>query len=165
MAMSHLQPMLVLLTSLFFLPALHGAVDFEYCGKNGNDYGNVNRIEISNNPSVGPDESSSMTIYVYGSANKNITVGTLVYVTFKTGEFTGLLKTYNICDVSKCNTEAEIEAGTNFVLTLPDVLYVGFDEELKYSVSLRQKYVEEPIINMCVDFKLPTPTPTLVVSA
>ncbi|EFH55323.1 hypothetical protein ARALYDRAFT_901581 [Arabidopsis lyrata subsp. lyrata] len=67
-----------------------------------------------------------------------------------------VLQTYNLCDVSACNTEAEIEAGTNFVLTLPEVLYVGFDEELKYSVSLRQKYMDEPIINMCVDFKLPT---------
>ncbi|CAE6015064.1 unnamed protein product [Arabidopsis arenosa] len=128
MAMSNVQPLLLLVASLFFLPALHGAIDFEYCGKNGNDYGNVNRIEISQNPSVGPEESSSLTIYVYGSASKNITVGTLVYVTFKDGEFTGLLKTYNLCDVSACNTEAEIEAGTNFLLTLPEVLYVGFDE-------------------------------------
>ncbi|XP_006295093.2 MD-2-related lipid-recognition protein 3 [Capsella rubella] len=163
MAMSHLQPfLLLLLTSLFALPALHGAIDFEYCSKNGNDYGNVNRVEISKNPSVGPDESSSMTIFVYASASKNINVETLVYVTIKTGEFTGLLKTYNICDVSECNNEAGIEAGANFELTLPDVLFVGFDEELKYSVSLRQKYVEEPIINMCVDFKVPTSTATLV---
>ncbi|KAG7572650.1 MD-2-related lipid-recognition domain [Arabidopsis suecica] len=165
MAMSNVQPLLLLVASLFFLPALHGAIDFEYCGKNGNDYGNVNRIEISQNPSVGPEESSSLTIYVYGSASKNITVGTLVYVTFKDGEFTGLLKTYNLCDVSACNTEAEIEAGTNFLLTLPEVLYVGFDEELKYSVSLRQKYVDEPIINMCVDFKLPTPSASTLFSA
>ncbi|KAG7568160.1 MD-2-related lipid-recognition domain [Arabidopsis thaliana x Arabidopsis arenosa] len=165
MAMSNVQPLLLLVASLFFLPALHGAIDFEYCGKNGNDYGTVNRIQISQNPSVGPEESSSLTIYVYGSASKNITVGTLVYVTFKDGEFTGLLKTYNLCDVSACNTEAEIEAGTNFLLTLPEVLYVGFDEELKYSVSLRQKYVDEPIINMCVDFKVPTPSASTLFSA
>jgi len=31
MAMSHVQPMLLLLVSLFFLPALRGAIDFEYC--------------------------------------------------------------------------------------------------------------------------------------
>lgn len=64
--------------------------------------------------------------YVY--TGKNINAGTLVYVTFKTVEFTGLLKTYNLCDVSTCNAEAEIEAGTKFLLTLPEVLYVGFDE-------------------------------------
>lgn len=67
---------------------------------------------------------------------KNINGGTLVYVTFKSGEFTGLLKTYSICDVSKCNSEAEIEAGTNFVLTLPDVLYIAFDEVTTLNYTL-----------------------------
>ncbi|CAA0404432.1 MD-2-related lipid-recognition protein 3 [Arabidopsis thaliana] len=162
MAMSHVQPMLLLLVSLFFLPALRGAIDFEYCAKNGNDYGTVTSIVVS--PSVGPHENPTITINLFGSASKNIPAGTLVYVAFRDGEFTGLLKTYNLCDVSACNNEAEIEAGTNFELTLSDVLYVGYDEEIKYSVSLRQKTLEEedPIIKMCVDFKVPAPAPAFV---
>jgi len=31
MAMSHIQPVLFFLASLFFLPALCSAIDFEYC--------------------------------------------------------------------------------------------------------------------------------------
>ena len=51
-----------------------------------------------------------------------------MYVTYRSGDFTGLLKTYDLCDVSACNPEYVIEAGTDFELTLSDVLYVGFDE-------------------------------------
>ncbi|CAL9231340.1 unnamed protein product [Arabidopsis halleri] len=157
MAMSHVQPILLILASLFFLPTLLSAIDFEYCAKNGNDYGTVTRIEVS--PSVGSHGNPTININLFGSASKNISPGTLVYVAFRSGDFTGLLKTFNLCDVSVCNTESEIEAGTNFELTLSDVLYVGFDEEIKYSVSLRQKTLEEedPIIKMCVDFKVPAP--------
>ncbi|EFH48331.1 hypothetical protein ARALYDRAFT_910393 [Arabidopsis lyrata subsp. lyrata] len=157
MAMSHVQPMLLLLASLFFLPVLHGAIDFEYCAKNGNDYGNVTRIEVS--PSIGFSENPYITINLFCSASKNIFPGTLVYVTYRSGDFIGFLRTYNLCDVTACNTESVIEAGTNFEITLPEVLYV---KEITYSVSLRERTYQDPIIKMCVDFKVPASAPALV---
>ncbi|AED93219.1 MD-2-related lipid recognition domain-containing protein [Arabidopsis thaliana] len=152
MAMSHVQPVLFFLASLFFLLALCSANDFEYCTKNGHDYGVVSWIEVFR---VGPQENPTLTINVFA---KEISAGTLVYVAYRSGDFTGLLKTYDLCDVSlACNIDSEIEAGDVFDFSLKDVLYVGFDEGIKYSVSLRQKTAEEedPIIKMCIDFKVP----------
>ncbi|RID72858.1 hypothetical protein BRARA_B00038 [Brassica rapa] len=66
MAISYVQPLLLLLGSLFFLPALR-AVNFEYCNKSGYDFGNVTHVNISPNP-VGPDVGElSITVIGYAS--------------------------------------------------------------------------------------------------
>ncbi|KAG7556262.1 MD-2-related lipid-recognition domain [Arabidopsis suecica] len=173
MEMSHVQPVLLLLASLFFLPALRGAVDFEYCNTN-REYATVSRIEVS--PPVGLPDEQTININLFGYACKNIPIEIYVYVTirYKDGheEF---LKVYHICEVIACNDpEKEIEAGTNFELPLSDVPYVdapdddvpyvGSAQEIKYDVSFRLQTLdqENPIPNMCVEFKVPSPAPALV---
>ncbi|ESQ40118.1 hypothetical protein EUTSA_v10014916mg [Eutrema salsugineum] len=151
MAVSHVQPMLILLVSLFSLPALR-AVDFEYCNKSGYDFGNVTHVEISPNP-IGP-EDFELSITVFGYAKKSIDSGSIeVYA--KSEKVTDLLR----------RQACVIEAGTNFVLPLSEVPKDVLEGEYKYVVALLDKDVgnsEEPAERMCVDFSLPTSVLTLV---
>ncbi|CAN6991480.1 unnamed protein product [Brassica oleracea var. botrytis] len=149
MAISYVQPLL-LLVSLFFLPALH-AVNFEYCNKSGYDFGNVTHVNISPNP-VGPDVGE-LSITVIGHAKESIHAGSIeVYA-----------KSENITDLLR-KQPCTIESGTKFVLPLSEVPKDILEGDYKYVVSLLDKKVgdsKEAKVRMCVDFDLPTSSSTL----
>ncbi|CAH8354333.1 unnamed protein product [Eruca vesicaria subsp. sativa] len=125
MATSYVQ-LLLILASLLFLQAL-SAVDFGYCNKNGYDYGNFSRVEISPNP-VGP-EDNYLNITVSGYASKQMNNVTIeVYA--KSKNTNDLLGVYYICKVGNAcviksglcfSPECAIEAGTKFVLPISKV--------------------------------------------
>ncbi|XP_018463951.1 MD-2-related lipid-recognition protein 3 [Raphanus sativus] len=152
MAISHVQPLLLLLGSLFFLPALR-AINFEYCNKSGYDFGTVTRVEISPNP-VGPNDGE-LSIAVFGHAKESIHAGSIeVYA--KSENITDLLRQSTLCVVSEA---CAIESGTNFVLPLPGVPKEILEGDYKYVVSLLDEKVgdsKEATVRMCVDFSLPT---------
>ncbi|CAH2074533.1 unnamed protein product [Thlaspi arvense] len=154
MAISHVQPLLLLIGSLFFLPALR-AVSFEYCNASGYDFGNVTDVEISPNP-IGPNDFE-LSITVLGFASKSIDSGSVEVHA----------RSENITDLLRRDAFA-IEAGTSFVLPLPEVPLDILEGDFKYVVSVLDKDVgdsKEPIVRICVDFDLPISAPTLVVSA
>ncbi|KAH0895411.1 MD-2-related lipid-recognition protein 3 [Brassica rapa] len=150
MAISYVQPLLLLLGSLFFLPALR-AVNFEYCNKSGYDFGNVTHVNISPNP-VGPDVGE-LSITVIGYAKESIHTGSIeVYA-----------KSENITDLLR-KQPCTIESGTKFVLPLSEVPKDILEGNYKYGVSLLDEKVgdsKEAKVRMCVDFDLPTSSSTL----
>ncbi|CAN8257935.1 unnamed protein product [Cochlearia groenlandica] len=150
MAISQAHHMFLIFGSLFFLPVLR-AVDFEYCNKSGYEFGNVSRVEISPNP-IGP-EDFELTITLFGYAKKSIKEG-LVEVHAKSENITDLLRRSDMCDGS---SNCSIQAFSNFVLPLTEVVKDVLEGEYKYEVTLFDKdVVGEPIVIMCVDFGLPT---------
>ncbi|CAF2164750.1 hypothetical protein BRARA_G01339 [Brassica rapa] len=145
--------LLLLLASLFFLPAL-GAIDFEYCNKSGYDFFNVSRVEVSPNP---VELEEYPTIRVFGYANKSMDDGT-VEVKVTAGGTTQTMASYSLCVVG---FECAIAAGTNFELVLAEVPleYIEGVSKYVYSVHLTDDDVgesEEPILRMCVAFEIPT---------
>ncbi|CAG7891093.1 unnamed protein product [Brassica rapa] len=150
MAISYVQPLLLLLGSLFFLPALR-AVNFKYCNKSGYDFGNVTHVNISPNP-VGPDVGE-LNITVIGYAKESIHTGSIeVYA-----------KSENITDLLR-KQPCTIESGTKFVLPLSEVPKDILEGDYKYVVSLLDEKVgdsKEAKVRMCVDFDLPTSSSTL----
>ncbi|KAF2605001.1 hypothetical protein F2Q70_00025634 [Brassica cretica] len=145
--------LLLLLASLFFLPAL-GAIDFEYCNKSGYDFFNVSRVEVSPNP---VELEEYPTIRVFGYANKSMYDGT-VEVKVTAGGTTQTMASYSLCVVG---FECAIVAGTNFELVLAEVPleYIEGVSKYVYSVHLTDDDVgesEEPILKMCVAFEIPT---------
>ncbi|CAH8338205.1 unnamed protein product [Eruca vesicaria subsp. sativa] len=157
MAISHVQPMLLLLGSLFFLPSLR-AVNFEYCNKSGYDFGNVTHVEISPNP-VGPDDGE-LSVTVFGYAKESIHAGSIeVYA--KSENITDLLRQYNLCVVGEV---CAIESGTKFVLPLSQIPKDILEGDYKYVVSLLDEKFgdsKEAAVRMCVDFDLPTSSSTM----
>ncbi|CAH2060369.1 unnamed protein product [Thlaspi arvense] len=159
MAISHVQPVLLLLASLFFIPALH-ALDFEYCNKSGYEFGNVSSVEISPNP-VDLDDEPNIT--VSGYANQGIDYGSIeVHVT--AGDVTHLMRRYFLCVVGD---SCAIEAGTNFVLPLTEIPVDYTEGAAKYVYSIRLidddvKDAEESILKLCVQFELPLIDPRSV---
>ncbi|CAF1710723.1 hypothetical protein Bca4012_007339 [Brassica carinata] len=173
MATSYVQLLLLVLASLLFLRALC-AVDFGYCNKNGYDYGNFSRVEISPNP-VGP-EDNYLNITVSGYASKQMNNVTIeVYA--KSKKTTDLLGGYSICKVGNAcvirsglcfSPECSIEARTKFVLPIPKVQVDDLEDDFKYVVSLLEDdlvnssdYDEKFIERMCVDFVVPMSDSTL----
>ncbi|VVB12907.1 unnamed protein product [Arabis nemorensis] len=158
MAISHIQPLFLLLASLFFLPALR-AVDFEYCNKNGYDFGKVTSVEISPNP-IGP-EDYELSITVFGVAKESIGKG-VIDVYAKSENITDLLGRFDLCAMG---VPCPIEAGSKFVLPLHEVPKDVLEGDYKYVVALLDEVVKdsaEPPARMCVDFDLPTSVLTLV---
>ncbi|KAG2327401.1 hypothetical protein Bca4012_036401 [Brassica carinata] len=152
MEILNVRHLLILLASLFFLPALR-AIDFEYCNKSGYDFGNVSRVEVSRNP---VELEEYPTIKIFGYDNKSIDEGSVeVHVT--AGETTHMMERYTLCVVG---SECAIAAGTNFVLVLAEVPLKYIEEESKYvySVRLMDEDVgdsQEPVLRMCVEFEIP----------
>ncbi|CAH2052905.1 unnamed protein product [Thlaspi arvense] len=73
MAISHVQALLCLLASLFFLPTLY-AYKFKYCNNNtGYDFGKV--IGLATTPK---DDDTTTTIYVFLNANKSLDKGSVI---------------------------------------------------------------------------------------
>lgn len=75
---------------------------------------------------------------------KNFPAGTLVELTRSHDNVTidSPIETYNICDVVACNLDAEVETGTNFVLTFADLyadnevtILTHFDYKIKHEVT------------------------------
>ncbi|CAG7885694.1 unnamed protein product, partial [Brassica rapa] len=134
MAMSKIQPVLLLFVSLFFLPALC-SIDYEYCDKSGYDFGNVSYVDITPNP-VGKEDKA--TLMIFGFA-KNSIHGGYVGVSVKAGE-----STYNVARYPLCVLD---ESKNVYSIKLVDT-----------DVGL----IEAPIVRMCVEFELPTSAPTLI---
>ncbi|KAJ0247075.1 MD-2-related lipid-recognition domain-containing protein [Hirschfeldia incana] len=173
MATSYVQLLLLVLASLLFLPALF-AVDFGYCNKNGYDYGNFSRVEISPNP-VGP-EDFYLNITVSGYASKQMNNVTIeVYA--KSKKSTDRLGEYSICKMGGAcviksgwcfTTDCSIEAGTKFVLPISEVIVGDLEDDFKCVVSLLEDdlvnsrdYDEKLIERMCVEFVVPVTASTL----
>ncbi|CAH2079692.1 unnamed protein product, partial [Thlaspi arvense] len=112
MAIYHLQPLLLLLASIFL------SVDFEYCNKSGYDYGNITRVEIPQDPVSLDDEP---TIKIFGAAySKSIPCDSEVNLEVSTivSNVSHFATDYNFCDSAD---ECPIQPDTNFVLTLPNL--------------------------------------------
>ncbi|XP_013647349.1 MD-2-related lipid-recognition protein 3-like [Brassica napus] len=159
MAMSKIQPVLLLFVSLFFLPALC-SIDYEYCDKSGYDFGNVSYVDITPNP-VGKEDKA--TLMIFGFA-KNSIHGGYVGVSVKAGESTYNVARYPLCVlVPGCYIKAE----SKFFLPLKNLPHHFIEDESKnvYSIKLVDTdvgLIEAPIVRMCVEFELPTSAPTLI---
>ncbi|KFK36170.1 hypothetical protein AALP_AA4G087100 [Arabis alpina] len=146
MAISHVQPLLLLLASLFFLPVLR-AIRFGYCNdNNGYDFGNITRVTIN-------AKDYDTTIFIYGTASKSLQEGTvLVVLMIGRGEPIDM-RFYRLSEVAKV---LPIKPGSNFVLTLTKV---PFQDSLTYdeiTVNLYDDNGEsdhgEKIEIMCINF-------------
>ncbi|VVA92726.1 unnamed protein product [Arabis nemorensis] len=119
MAISHVQPLLLLLASLFFLPVLC-AIKFQYCNDIGYDFANITGVSFSPN---GDDTK----IVIFGNASRSLIAGD-VGVCF----FIGASESLGGClySLDKVANVLPIEPDTSFVLTLKEV---PFNEELLYT--------------------------------
>ncbi|KAL0791011.1 hypothetical protein Bca101_007257 [Brassica carinata] len=132
MATSYVQLLLLVLASLLFLRALC-AVDFGYCNKNGYDYGNFSRVEISPNP-VGP-EDNYLNITVSGYAS--------------TPECSIEARTKFVLPIPKVQVD-DLEDDFKYVVSL-------LEDDLVNSSDYDEKFIER----MCVDFVVPMSDSTL----
>ncbi|CAA7013039.1 unnamed protein product [Microthlaspi erraticum] len=120
MAILQVANVLLLLASLFSLPALH-AVDFQYCneifstdGDIGYKYGNISRVEIYPNP-VGPQDD--LAFWILGSSNSESSRIEIGLVSVRDADGPLRLYTFEETGVGPAGSTI-IEPGTTFALTL-----------------------------------------------
>ncbi|KFK28473.1 hypothetical protein AALP_AA7G000800 [Arabis alpina] len=122
MAMSHIEPLLLLLTSLFFLPAFRvRGLDFQYCNGTGHDFGSITSVEADPEISFGPDDIKTVTITVNGYADiaSKSRNWSLVQVISKVNNYEALIASYDPCQLIEC----PVKPGTKFLLSLSNVRY------------------------------------------
>ncbi|EOA32367.1 hypothetical protein CARUB_v10015634mg [Capsella rubella] len=170
MAIPHAQLVLLLLTSsLFFLPALHAsAIDFGNCKDANIDYvfgiTNVTQVEISPYP-VGPNDEPTITISGFTSDDSFIIYNATIHVLYKYENVTSTIRKYSLSDVID-EDPGSIEPGENFVLTLskvPGLQSLPHKDKSKIVVSLVDEYGDDdeaPLLKMCVEFDNPAPATT-----
>ncbi|CAE5960111.1 unnamed protein product [Arabidopsis arenosa] len=152
MAISHVQPLLFLLASLFCLPALR-AVDFHYCNDIGYPYGNITRVEISPD-----DDYPTVTIFGYASDEAQTIHAPTISVDLELEGY-GLIRFLRLYD--QYDLHRKIEPGTNFNFTLSDFPWGArsLDDRLKYALTLTDDAddnpSEEPVVKMCICLDLP----------
>ncbi|ESQ38660.1 hypothetical protein EUTSA_v10029005mg [Eutrema salsugineum] len=156
MSMSHVQPLLLLLASLLFLPVLC-AVDFEYCNKIGYKSGNVTLVKAY------PRTGVAVEIFSIASRKSGDLLNRLGFVAVGVilpNNRTKTLKTFNKRYVA---SPFPIIPGANFKLTILDLT-----GGRKYYVAITGIFME-PVDNqvrttLCVKFRLPHQysAPTLV---
>ncbi|KFK24611.1 hypothetical protein AALP_AA8G001700 [Arabis alpina] len=142
MAISHIQPLVLFIASLFFLPALR-AVDFENCNKNGYDLGTVTGVEVSHKP-----EAYEISITLTGFTKEKIGKG-LIDVYAKSEKITDHLKRYDICAMG---VPCPVEAGSNFVIPLTEIPFYALEGDYKYVVAFLDEESKE---KLCIDFTYP----------
>ncbi|AEC07830.1 MD-2-related lipid recognition domain-containing protein [Arabidopsis thaliana] len=171
MAISHAQPVLLLLSSLYFLSAFGaGAYNFENCKNAPIDYNygitNVTRVEISPYP-VGPYDEPTITISGFTSDDSYIIYRATIHVLYKYENVNSTIINYDLSDVMG-EDPCSIEPGEKFVLTLskvPGLQSLPHKDKSKIVISLVDEYgddAEVPLLKMCVEFDNPAPTTTSV---
>ncbi|XP_010422033.1 PREDICTED: LOW QUALITY PROTEIN: uncharacterized protein LOC104707389 [Camelina sativa] len=171
MAISHAQPVLLLLTSLFFLPALRArTINFENCKDVHIDYNygitNITRVEIYPYP-VGPYDEPTITISGFTSDDSDIIYRATINVLYKYENVTSSIRDYDLSDVMD-EDPCSIEPGEKFELTLSKVRgmqSLSHKDKSKIVVSVVDEYgddAERPLLKMCVEFDNPAPTTTSV---
>ncbi|KAG7548264.1 MD-2-related lipid-recognition domain [Arabidopsis suecica] len=146
MVISHVQLLLLLLASLFFLPPLH-AVDFKYCDGIGYPFVNVTRVEM--------DPYDIPNIAIYGFTKRPLLSGT-VTLAYNIGGRNLPIKFYDLCTIRL--GECPILPGTEFSLDLFQFPISREDiKNDKISVTLTDKFDLEADL-MCVYFGFPTST-------
>ncbi|CAH2053579.1 unnamed protein product [Thlaspi arvense] len=143
MAISHIQPLLLLLllVSLFVLPAL--SVSFSNCNSPNEYPVNVTTVKISPYP---VKRSTNGNITITGYTSKYIPDGVTVNLELYTFVLISK-KTYSLCDVTACPV-----ATGPFVITLPNVFTPKELKSAGYGVTviINEENVRDPM--MCIVF-------------
>ncbi|CAH8331653.1 unnamed protein product [Eruca vesicaria subsp. sativa] len=155
MAISHgLQPLLLLLLlSLFFLPAALGAfVNFTNCGvSNGVRHVNVTSVDVNPYP-LGLGENATFTITAVTNFN-NRTAGNVLFRALSgPSALNWVQKTYSLCDVTACPvTPGPIVF--NFPIFIPRSGIKVINQSEYYAEMRMYERIVYP--SMCVVFRFP----------
>ncbi|KAJ4897936.1 MD-2-related lipid recognition domain-containing protein [Raphanus sativus] len=147
MSISHAHPLfLLLLVSIFFLPAVLGGTNFRTCNGSYENYRvNVETVKISPLPITGIS-NADITITGYTASIPNGAIVELTIAEASAGDpITSSIKTYNLCDIVRC----PIRPG-RFSFTLSKIFS---NKELKgriYAVTVGIKKEKDTM--MCVVF-------------
>ncbi|CAA7040885.1 unnamed protein product [Microthlaspi erraticum] len=159
MTISHTQTLLLLL-SLFFLPASHG-MDFEYCNGSGYDSISVTGVKSS---SVGPNNTT--TISIAGSTTGGSLRVNNVVVDFRTtGEddsifYTKYLYINEVCTKTRCPF-----VSSTFELNIP-LLSSPFLPPVDYKIEISLLFfATKEIVALCVAMNLPASSSPSISSA
>ncbi|CAG7862325.1 unnamed protein product [Brassica rapa] len=159
MAISHaLQPLLLLLLSLFFLPAALGAfVNFTNCGLSNIDRG-INATSVRINPyPLGIGENATFTITA--NSTINITAGNIELDTYTSTTVPLVLhrvrKTYSLCNVTACPVTPGLIV-FNFPIVIPRNNRVTNQSEYFAIIRMYENIIYQ---TMCFAFTYPTRKP------
>ncbi|CAN7011114.1 unnamed protein product [Brassica rapa subsp. trilocularis] len=148
MAMFHAQPLLLLLiVSLFFLPAALGATKFRKCNPDRNSPVEVKTLRISPEPPV--ESSTNGNITVIGDSSIEISDGATVSIIVAPKRSDR--RSYSLCDLVACPVApGPIEFTVPNVFTKEELDVMGNKTYLVRISIIMPEHQKEPV--MCVKF-------------
>ncbi|CAH2058447.1 unnamed protein product [Thlaspi arvense] len=151
MAISYVQPLLLLLASLFFLPAFGGLIDFQYCNKKGYNFGNITRVEVS------PEDTQYLIVQGSTSSKSKMLYSEALELFLRIDKYRFRMARYD--DIREVVDAWPLEPGKDFVLKIYREKYLRFYENYMSALTLFGNFEDSGKLQqlICIDFKLPPP--------